>query len=264
VLRSAPGSKAEIVFRAPRGTVLISRGTTVGDWLQVSAPGAVRVWVYGELVRDGKVAASRLLGRAGPGIKHAPVCEFRQGDVVRADEEKDGWLRTAPAGGCALWIVRSSVMPADATRVPSSMPPAREPVEPVPVVRRSPAAGARTTVHAVGARAPAAAARTAGAAREAPLAADQLVDSREQGVKVSYEGKLRPSGIVWNRPSRYRLVTYDEHGWAITICYVLADEEKLARLEDEDVTVDGQEYWVQGVKYSVVVPHRIARRARTL
>ena len=61
---------------------------------------------------------------------------------------------------------------------------------------------------------------------------------------------------------KYRLVREDQHGYAVTICYVGGDESRLAPLVGERLTVHGREKMIQGVRHPLLVPERIEREAR--
>jgi hypothetical protein len=89
--------------------------------------------------------------------------------------------------------------------------------------------------------------------RVVPLDKDRLVESKPQGEQVRLRGTLRRVGWVWRSPASYRLVRHDEMGRAVTACYVLGDEQELAGHLGSRVELRGKAYWVQGVRYRVVV-----------
>ena len=94
------------------------------------------------------------------------------------------------------------------------------------------------------------------------LEGKKLVSSVEQGKSVYYVGTLRPAGYVWKRPGKFRLTRKDSRGRAVTSCYVLGNESQLAGLRDSLLRVVGKEYWIQGVRYPVVVPEQIIQKGK--
>ena len=76
-----------------------------------------------------------------------------------------------------------------------------------------------------------------------------------QGKAVSYRGTLKPAGLVWRRPSKYRLAVA---GQGRQTCYVYGNDSDLARLKGRIVELKGREYWLRGVRYAIVVPEQIS------
>jgi len=285
-LRSRPGGgdRAEVVSQVNRGDELTAKYGLNDDWVEVEAPATASVWVYAELVKNGVVAATKVRIRGGPDVAWQPVGRVQKGDRLTVRGAKGDWLEIAPPPGTSLWISRDYVVPI----VPKPPPqpavkpvpprvaprpppkPAPKPVSPPkPVVkppaprppvrvdlprRGSPPSRPRTTPPAT-----AVARSSTGSRLPVGLAGRTLVPSKAQGQAVKYDGVVRHSGLVWRRPSRYRLAE-EQSGRALTVCYVMGNEQQLKQILGERVTVHGREYWVQGVRSSVVVPERIIRR----
>lgn len=256
-LRAAPHAEAEVVGQVARGDILTA-GELRGDWLQVVPPPTVVLWVYGELIRDGEAAVSKVLVRAGPGINYRDVGQLAKGDkvTVKGASASGEWLRIVPPAGCALWISgkyvepvvsRAKTEPAVPARVaPSGQPPKGLAGAPVANPQEKPApvgGGGKRSV-------------------ELPpgLSAVKLADREGQGQTAQYEGVLGGSGFVWRRPTPYRLIQTDTKGHIVSACYVLGNEPYLASLKGKTLLVYGREYWVQGVQYPVVAAEQIIPR----
>jgi len=269
-LRSVAGADGEVVGQVSKGD-LLERFGTEGEWTRVKPPEDVALWVYGELLQGGVVAVPKLMVRGGPGINYKAVGHLVDGDRVTVRGEHAGWLSIAPPPGCFLWISSAYVQDA-AQGGPAEVPALSEkrpdavPAVPAAVPRRQPVPAATGSDNV------AATSQTVQRRREAaqsgrtvveikPPIVDPriLVSSRDQGRPVEISGLLRPAGrAVWRRPSRYRLVQYDNRGRALTVCYVIADESQLESMTGKHLLISGKEYWVQGVRHPALAAERIA------
>ena len=250
-LRAGPGSQEDVVGQVNRGEVL-EAGETEGDWLQVAPPDSVSVWVYGELIRDGAAAADQVLVRGGPGINYREVGRLGKGEkvVARGTSASGEWLKIAPPPGCFLWIGRKYVEPAAAK--PWKAPAAGH--------------GGQSDGTAPKAEAPAPPGGLAGATPPPPTVGEKpeeevpavlrgkvLARREGQGRIAEQAGTLGPAGLVWRKPSSYRLIQTDPKGHILSACYVIGDESELARLRGKALRVRGREYWLEGVAYPVIV-----------
>ncbi len=290
-VRAVADPNGEIVGLVTNGDVLSATGVTQGDWIEISPPDDVSVWLYGELVRESVVAASSVRVRSGPGIGYRPVGSLSKGYQVQVLGSKGDWLQIAPPASCTVWISRKyvsggSVAPAVATPA-SAAPPAASgavPAPPVRVTHKAPPPAVATppmpaqplrkrlptikrrpiTPVAPDADVDIAAAADSGSSdpavspqvvADAPAGIRQLrlVDRAPQGGAVTVSGVLRPAGFFpLRRPSPYRLVVSNGTGPARTACYVMGDSAAIGARLDERVTLVGKRYWVQGVREPVV------------
>jgi hypothetical protein len=79
------------------------------------------------------------------------------------------------------------------------------------------------------------------------------------GSRVEFSGTVRPAGaIVWRRPSRYRLVSYDLNGRARTLCYLVGDESRLAASIGRQIRVSGRLVDRLGLRYDAVIVEQIS------
>jgi len=296
-LRAVADPNGEIVGQVAKGDVLSATGVTEGDWIEITPPAAVSVWLYGELVRDGVVAASSVRVRSGPGIGYRPVGSLSKGSSVQVLGTKGDWLQIAPPADCKVWISKGYVSggsvapPVAATPTPNVTPPApggdskppvrvtHKPPPPAvptppmpakrlrkrtPTVRRQPIVPVQPDTD-VDIASPGQADPTppvpAGQAltgTPASIGKLRLVDRAPQGVSVSATGVLRPAGFFpLRRPSPYRLVVSSGTGPAKTACYVLGDGPSIGARLNDRVTLVGKRYWVQGVREAVLVVSEI-------
>ena len=253
-LRASSNAQAEVVGQVVRGDVLVA-GETQGEWLQVAPPATIAMWVYGELIREGEAAVAQVLVRAGPGINYRDVGRLEKGDkvTVKGASASGEWLKIASPPGCFMWISAKyveSVVPR-AGKEADTVPAAPQPVTTPP---RPPAGTIKQKT----------ASETAGEkpalALPPGLAAERLADRAGQGKTAQYEGVLGGAGLVWRRPSSYRLIKTDLKGHIVSACYVLGDESYLSTVKGKNLLVQGREYWVKGVAYPVVAVEQIVRR----
>ncbi len=285
--RAGGGNRAEVVGQVNAGDELVAKSGLDSDWVEVEAPATASVWVYGELVKEGVVAATKVRIRGGPDIAWQPVGRVERGDKLTIRGRKGDWIEIAPPPGTSLWISRDYVEriaqkappappppkpePAPVTVKPPP-PPAPKPVPPKPVPdlpgpkppvriglpRPGSAAAPPPPPAQVRTPAPVISGSDTGSRLPVGLAGRTLVPSKPQGRAVTYVGIVRHSGLVWRRPSRYRLAE-EESGRSLTVCYILGSAEQLRQILGRRVTIHGLEYWVQGVRSSVVAPERIVR-----
>jgi hypothetical protein len=235
--------------------------------VKIVPPADVDFWVYSELIREDVIGVSKANVRVGPGINYSSVGFVVKGDKVEVRGSNGEWSKIAPPVGCFLYISGKYVERFVEGRVkekPSIIPEAPPEKEQGPSaseesveVKPPPAAVKERTVFAepvVASRVP---------ERRTPagvIPEERLVSSRKQGEEVRYAGILRPSGFVWRRPSKFRLVKHDESGRASTVCYVIGQESRLTEVVGTAVVISGKEYWIQGVRAPVVVPEKISRK----
>jgi len=284
-LRPTAGGKSAVVSQVDTGDVLFApNGIGEGEWVEVETPATADLWVYGELVRGDTVCASRVQVRSGPGTNYKVIGMADKGDRVDVRGRQGDWLKIAPLPECTLWISRDYVEPFAAKPVQPVVPTPRPPTQvfeprPRPAVPVPPPAVPKPVVPSPVRPVPVPAPRAPKPARPpAPslpepvvvtsrpgklppaLAKRRLVASKKQGEAVEYVGVLRPAGLVWGRPSRYRLVMRDDAGRALALCYILGNEAQLERIVGRTLHVTGHRYWVQGVRIPVVAPVQIIRK----
>ncbi len=273
-LRAKPDTSSEVVAQAnaeDRLAVVSVRD----EWVEVVPPDAVDVWTHTDFVKDGVSTVSALNLRAGPGINYSIVGTVGRGGAVAVRGQFGEWLKVAPTHA-TLWVSRPFVdivspvaavgapVPVVSPSVVSEPPPPAEPAlelpmlppaEPAPPVTAMPLSELPPAppISPVVAPAP-------GAAIAVPPPPDlRLVPLEGQGRSVSREGELKPAPFLFGRPSAYRLVK-KEGVQLVTVCYIRGNSAQLNSLMNEQLTVFGREYWVQGVKQPVVVLERIERR----
>ncbi|MDR2850048.1 MAG: SH3 domain-containing protein [Verrucomicrobiota bacterium] len=220
----------------PGNTVLTVPGTLgEGPWVSVAAPDELNVWVYRELVREGRIAADKSQVRAGAGLAFPPVASLDRGAPVEVRGVFGDWLKIKPPPGVRFWVLRGQV----------------EPFEETP----QPPRGLYTAlIDALTNDAPAEAA----AAVEPPpeLAGYRLDGAAAQGAFVVLSGTLDWGGVdAVTAP--FRIVTRDANGDTIPLGNLLAPELTYGPHIGERVTVDGTRWQVKGVGLPFIVPIRV-------
>ncbi len=273
-LRSRPDITSESAGQADSGDILTATGNSTDKWVEVRVPSSIGLWVYGELVKEGKVSASSLRVRTGPGISFRSVGEIPRGREIEVREKYKQWLKIAPPPECSLWISNKYVEPFQEQDEKPEVPPEYTAVgagerddggegekvtmPPPPAKERSGGEDKVVEGSQKEARAKHRTSQIVVLPRE--LRNRKLVDSMKQGELAEYKGELRPSGFVWRRPSEYRLIRRDSSGRAFTICYVLGDSSVLEDREGHTLILYGREYWVQGMRHPVVVARQLVVR----
>ncbi len=112
ILRATPESEGEIVGQLHSGDLLYTPDLlTSQEWVRVAAPPSVDLWLYSELLQDGRVAVNRVQVRAGPGVQFQRVGQLERAAEVEIRGRTGDWTRIAPPPGSFLWINRSYVAP---------------------------------------------------------------------------------------------------------------------------------------------------------
>lgn len=105
--------------------VELERGTPVeiverhGDWLRVSIPGGLPLWVHGDYVSQGKRAgvinSEGVRARPMPSTdsRSTPVGAFNRGDAVRILERAEPWLKVLAPEWLTGWVSVDQVQPFD-------------------------------------------------------------------------------------------------------------------------------------------------------
>jgi len=144
-IRAVADLQGEIVGQVTRGDVLSATGESQAGMIEIVPPVSVAVWVYGELIRDGEVAASSVRVRSGPGIGFRSVGKLSKGFKVEALATKGDWLRIVPPPSCRVWISREFLGGGAVQQIVVAEPPVEAdvqvdsaPIEPIirPVVAK--------------------------------------------------------------------------------------------------------------------------------
>jgi uncharacterized protein YraI len=243
-LRARPDRNAEVVGQAAQGEVLVVRSIQ-NEWVEVTPPGSVELWVHQDFIQDGKSTADKLNVRAGPGINYNVVGTLSKGEAITVRGQFNEWVKIAPMRSASLWVHKEFV---------ELILPAKKPA-PAPVVAPPKPRPAPAPVPPVVAPAP----KPAPTPPPAPPADLVLIPLEGQGRAVSREGELKPAPYVMNRPSAYRLIR--RTGNRIdTICYLRGNSAQLESMLGQTLLVRGREYWTQGVREPIVVIESIETR----
>ena len=107
-LRAGAALTFEVVRQVQQGQSLIARSFE-GEWVEVVPPEGSSVWVHRDFIEDGRVSATELNVRAGPGSNYSVVGSIPRGTTVESISEHGEWLKTRPFPGCTFWISKEFV-----------------------------------------------------------------------------------------------------------------------------------------------------------
>ena len=261
-LRARPELEAEVVGQVEEGDLLYAKSLGL-QWAEIAPPEGLFVWVHEDYVEAGRVTASKLNLRAGPGVNYSVVGEVLLGARVQALETFSDWIRIAPPASVSFWISCEFLReleplgntPVTILELPSiSSPPAA--VDPAGAETRSfregQAAESAAPVVLAGEGDPAPAPPAF-----APPSDLDLIPLAGQGRETRVQGRLRRTGFGFGRPSGFRLVGPDESGQPVTLCHLRGNTEQLRTMLNREMMVVGREYWVRDSAIPVVIPERI-------
>ena len=264
-LRAKADMRAEVVGQIADGEFLNARSFQ-DDWVEVAPPASVELWVHREFIKDNQVTAPKLYVRGGPGINYTAVGTLMRGDTITPTGDFGEWIKIVPPAICSLWVNRSYVQvlqPEKSKPVLAQKPAAEQPVK---MAEQSSGRSAKAsdiyTPPTVAVSPKAAGVKPAEQQTFTNNAPPDLalIPLAGQGRVVQRDGVLRLSGLVWGRPSRFRLVRYQGSRIEM-ICYVRGNNSQMNSLLGRRLLIRGREYWVQGAKYPVVIPDEIIPRA---
>lgn len=266
-LRARADLKAEVVGQVADGEQLEARSIRE-DWVEVVPPESVDLWVHKDFVQGGKVAATELKVRAGPGINYTVVANLPRGAAITVRGEFTDWLKIAPPPAASLWVSRGYVEPAVAPKPPPPPPPEAGPLGPaapssipppppvLPSASRPPPAASAGAV--VSQRVVSVQTGREPVVRPPPAGLD-LIPFDGQGRAVQQDGILKRARQLLRGPARFRLVAVGDP--LVTLCYVHGNDSQLQSFEGRRLLIRGREYWVRGVQYPVVAPDQIIPKA---
>ncbi|MEI6210673.1 MAG: SH3 domain-containing protein [bacterium] len=273
-LRFNCGDNVEIACVVPAGQELVTRGLPNGNWVPVAPPDDVTVWIYAELVRNGRVVRDKTQIRSGPGLSYKVVGSLAQNTAVEQRGRVGDWIRIKPLSGFSLWVSQSAIAAVPDVITPDTASPAPG----IPELRDLPpvlASGLIDALTNTPAEAPVATASTAtvvsivamtppvafeahvAITRLPPppeLAALQLIDSPLQGQRDRFQGALLPILADSTRaPAQRRVAGPDRTGGRVTHCYVLTPNAQLDALPyGTQVTIEGPAWRMKGESAPVV------------
>lgn len=240
----------------PSGTRLRVEERSNDGWLRIKAPEAVRVWVWSELVRDGKAVAAGNV-RSDHSIHAAVVGSVSAGEEVTSFRRAGDWSQISAPQNCHLWVRLDAIGAGPATMQANAGAVERAPVREVAIESAPPPAVKETADHPLLQVQP-------GASR-LPLKSPSpgLFDHRPSPVVTLHnkstdvtEGILRPAGLVWPWNVHYRLITMDKRGRPLTLCYVTSSRE-LSGHVGRHVSIEGRRRQPLGLRYPVIAAQRV-------
>jgi hypothetical protein len=111
-LRAQPAPAAEVVGQMMAGDLLTTPDDdATGEWVRVVAPPSIDLWIYSELLRDGRITVNKAQVRGGPGLQFKRVGELERETPLVIRGTLGDWTRIAPTPECHLWISRAYTTP---------------------------------------------------------------------------------------------------------------------------------------------------------
>jgi uncharacterized protein YraI len=256
-LRAKPRPEAEVAGQVNSGTILESRGMD-GDWVAVTPPDSIGLWVFAEFVKDNKVATDKLNIRSGAGINYPVVGAMVKNDPAIVRNKLGEWVEIAPPAGATLWVSKEFVAPVIEAASPL---PAVLVVSNPPVVGPKPVLSMPVETNLPPLESPVAVATSSVPEQVSPLPPDieerGLVPLAGQGEAMEFEGILHKTSLLdFGRVSNYCLVDR-QRGRPVTVCYIRGNNAQLKEFEGRRLKIKGDGYWVKGGAKAVIVPKQI-------
>ncbi len=245
-VRVGPGINYRVASALAAGERVTIRGES-GEWVQIAPPAGVALWIHRRYVQDAGSAVPPAAPKPEPPTPEpaqpetpVPALLKPRPATVEPPVEQEYRLAVAPPPAMPPFLSpappsRSSGTQDERGGATPPMPPTEPPVSggAGPAVGQPPIA---TDVAGL-----------------PPKLVSRLVSLRKQGEPSRYYGRLRPTGLMWRRPSRYRLVAPDATGRLQAVCYLVGDRESLGRVLGHEVCAIGREYWLTRLQQPVVV-----------
>ena len=297
-LRAAAVGDSEVVGQVSEGDTLPLHGALSDAWVGVGVPSRIDLWIYTPLLTGDAVKVDKAHVRAGAGLNYHAVGMLRKGDRVQIRGKAGEWTKIAPPAVATVFVTNAFVKAVQPKPTPAPAPkPAAQPAPaPVPVATTATASAPKPAPSAEPVAAPALRDRETPKAPEAAIPsrgtvivsdagakhrhaifetkastvpvgpanipANRLRTDRMQASDGAYFGTLAQTPVFGSHPTKYRLVTFDEHSKAQTVCYVYGNSQQLASLRGESMTVSGAVYWFLGCDLPVVFAQDILRGAK--
>jgi len=257
----------EAITWLPAETVLAVVGElTDAPWTPVRAPGTLSVWIYRDLVRDGKVLADKSLVRAGAGTAFRPLASLDRGTPVEVRGPYGDWLKIAPPPSMTFWVLRDQVEPLaeqpreiDAARARADLynalldafsnPSRTQPLDP----NASPDLNVPPDPAAPVPDLPAPPKPPRAVPCPPELADYALDETAVQGERVTLRGTLDWGGVD-PISAPFCLVAREPDGDAVPLCNLLAPEITYGPHIGAEATVEGTRWFVKGARLPFVIP----------
>jgi hypothetical protein len=231
----------EAVAWQPSGTELVVRGELSDEaWVCVDPPENVNVWVYRELVKDGRVLADKSRVRSGAGLAFRPVGSLSKGDRVEVRGTYGDWLKVKPPPDVRFWVLRDQVEP-----LASAAPEGTE-----TNLMDEGISGSVTN-------GPVASVPPAPTAAVPPELSGFVLDrTQEQGAQIILSGTL-DWGTVGVVAAPFCLVARTADGDTVPVCHLMAPMLTYSPLIGATVEVEGTSWRVKGAEWPVVIPSAV-------
>lgn len=259
---AATNAPLDVVAWLPADTVLTVNGPlTEKSWVCVYPPDRVCVWMYRDLVRNGRVIVDHSQVRAGAGMTFRPVASLNSRAPVEVRGIYGDWLKIRPPDTLRFWVLRDQVEP---LAVEAS--PAEAETAPVPnmltdmlnaLTNSTPSATdtplARPSAQHAGDS-------SAGALSAPPVVPQELSGYALESVPGQGEHVVLKGTLDWaamesvSAPFSLVAVQQPGNGDTVPICLLLAPESVYGPYIGMAMTVEGTRWFVKGSALPLVVP----------
>ena len=251
---TATNPTRETVLWLPSGAEVNLIGELVDgqEWVRVTAPPALALWIYRELVRDGRVIADKSQIRTGPGQAFPVVAQLIRGEPVTVRGTYGDWLKIVPPAQQSFWMMRDNVEPLAF--------PAPEGESDVADVPGGPASEGEVPVEAapeVSLPAPAPIVERFRPPVPSELSAFVLDEKREQGRPAERRGILDWGG-VGSVSTPFCLVGRRGAGEeSAPVCHLILPVATYGPHIGAALSITGTEWYVNGSALPVLIPTRV-------
>lgn len=255
---ASTNSPREAVAWLPSDTVFLVQGALKDDepWVRVDPPDAVSVWLYRELVRDGRVLVDKSQVRAGAGPFFPPIASLDKGTRVETRGVYGDWLKIKPSSDIGFWVLHDQVEPLAALQNASDAESSSPDVFSDILDALTNETASLSFTNGVADRPDA----ESDGVGEVPFHASPpeltgyvLDEATLQGERVFLKGTLDWGGVdAISAP--FCLVTRQADGDTMPVCHLLAPEITYGPHIGAVVTVEGTRWRVKGAKLPFVIP----------
>lgn len=298
-LRATPDSESEVVGQVSEPDQLVLQGSVTDPWVKVTPPDTLDLWIFANLVKDGKVTVNNAQVRSGAGLNFNVVGKLQRDDTVNIRGKVGDWIKIAPFPTAAVWVTNSYVKLSAPPAPPPPVtppPPPPAPIAPLVVepqaVPEQPPAPAQPLDDKIVPEEPDAVATTQTARNPSKPIVIGLSESKKptQPIRRSLFGPAEaeptvgPANVPSSRlrsdakqaesgayagtlalspnglhPTRFRLVKFSASGKPETVCYVLGNNRQLDSLKGDTFTIEGAVYWFNSTTLPTVYAQNILR-----
>jgi hypothetical protein len=255
---------SDVLGQASANQELLATGPLNAKWISVMPPDDVVVWIYAELVHDGRIITDKAQLRSTAGLKGAIIGSVDKDTPVVSHGRLGDWLKIQSP--LPLYISRSAIELA--TNAVSIRLPSQVATGLLSALGSTNLPPADASTNALATNATASATTNIAPRVEAParatlppeLAGLKLVATPHQGTRVHATGTLRR--VIKNSTATtalYRITGNDRDGGLRTFCFIIGDNAQCEAYLNELVTIEGPAWWLVNESAPVIKMDRLVQ-----